>query len=113
MQIESDFSAFHRVDDVTTLPAARFVQWTELLFAYKGAMRFEAEQESEKKSNRHQAPKPTTTTRNWKKSPKSTTAPSTSSSPSNHFKDAALNPALTCVQPGERMPFLEKGDPTK
>lgn len=37
--IESDFSVFHRVDDVCTMPAPRFFKFAWRLMFYEGAMR--------------------------------------------------------------------------
>lgn len=44
--LESDFSVFHRVDDMYALPAAVFVSRAERMYAYKGALRMRAEMES-------------------------------------------------------------------
>lgn len=37
VEIESDFSVFHRVDDPLQLPSSRFFEFAELLPAYQGA----------------------------------------------------------------------------
>lgn len=37
VEIESDFSVFHRVDDPMSLPSSRFFEFAELLPAYNGA----------------------------------------------------------------------------
>lgn len=47
--IESDFSVFHRVEDVREIPASKFFPRVRRLVAYKGALRMTAEEEAEKK----------------------------------------------------------------
>lgn len=37
--VESDMSAFHRVDDIQQLPAPRFIRFAERLPHYSGAVR--------------------------------------------------------------------------
>lgn len=48
-EVESDMSAFHRIDDVYAMPAPRFINLAVRLFAYKGIIRalYEAEQHRE------------------------------------------------------------------
>lgn len=36
--VESDFSVFHRVDNIYTLSAARFTEWAVRLSMYEGAI---------------------------------------------------------------------------
>lgn len=60
--VMSDFSAFHRVDDIEELPASQFFPRARRLISYKGAVRFTAEQEAEKSENK---PKMTETTKDW------------------------------------------------
>lgn len=45
--IESDLSAFHRVDDFEDISSRRFFLFVDRLLSYKGALRFTAEQEAE------------------------------------------------------------------
>lgn len=45
--IKSDFSAFHRVDEIEEIPASWFFPRARRLVAYKGALRLTAEKESE------------------------------------------------------------------
>lgn len=50
--LESDFSAIHRVDDIYSMSARKFFNFAERLVAYKGVVRMRAEQhhyENEKK----------------------------------------------------------------
>lgn len=42
-EIESDFSVFHRVDDIDELSSSRFVEFAELLPSYQGAVRLAME----------------------------------------------------------------------
>lgn len=46
--IKSDFSAIHRIDNIEELSADVFFPRVRRLIAYKGALRFTAEEESEK-----------------------------------------------------------------
>lgn len=46
--IKSDFSVFHRVDDIEELPANQFFPRARRLMSYKGALRTTAEIEHEK-----------------------------------------------------------------
>lgn len=43
--LESDFSVFHRVEDIYNLDGPRFFQFAERIFAYKGVMRARVEAE--------------------------------------------------------------------
>lgn len=45
--IECDLSAFHRVDDIREMPARKFFLFANRCIAYKGALRYTAEKESE------------------------------------------------------------------
>lgn len=47
--IRSDFSVFHRVDNIEELSADQFFPRVRRLVAYKGALRMTAEEEAEKK----------------------------------------------------------------
>lgn len=47
--IKSDFSVFHRVDDIEEMSADEFFPRVRRLVAYKGALRMTAEEEAEKK----------------------------------------------------------------
>jgi hypothetical protein len=44
--IESDLSAIHRVDNMWSMPATRFLRLAERLVAYPGVMRARAEMEA-------------------------------------------------------------------
>jgi len=46
--IASDFSVFHRVDDVSAMPARRFFSLAVRLVAYKGVLRARIEAEMQK-----------------------------------------------------------------
>jgi hypothetical protein len=46
--IESDMSAFHRVDDIEVMPAGRFFRLAARLPAYSGAVRHRYEQLAER-----------------------------------------------------------------
>lgn len=49
--IRSDFSVFHRVDDIEKqLTAGQFFPRVRRIVAYKGALRMKAEEEQEKKN---------------------------------------------------------------
>ena len=37
VEVESDFSVFHGIGDLSQLPSSRFFEWAELLPAYQGA----------------------------------------------------------------------------
>lgn len=61
--IASDLSVFHRIDpdDIPDLTAERFFSFAMRLVAYKGAIRYSAQNEKENASPRHNdAPKRTT-----------------------------------------------------
>jgi len=47
--IRSDFSVFHRVDEIEDVPADKFFPRVRRLVAYKGALRMTAEDEADKK----------------------------------------------------------------
>lgn len=47
--VKSDFSAFHRVDCIEDAPHCFVIPRAERLVAYKGALRFTAEKESEER----------------------------------------------------------------
>lgn len=51
--LESDFSVFHRVDDLHALPAARFFRLAARIFAYEGVMTARYVAETEKTARRH------------------------------------------------------------
>lgn len=55
--VRSDFSVFHRVDDIESLSAERFFAFAERLMAYEGAVRFTAQTE-ERESQRQYSPTP-------------------------------------------------------
>ncbi len=44
--IESDMSAFHRIDDIWTMEAGKFFRYAYRLPAYQGAMRARAERQA-------------------------------------------------------------------
>lgn len=46
--LESDFSVFHRVDNIYAMPARRFVQLAVRLPAYQGVMAFRAAEYAER-----------------------------------------------------------------
>lgn len=54
--IESDLSAFHRVDDYMTLPAPRFFSLVPRLSAYAGVLQARAMEEQERAGDRQPAP---------------------------------------------------------
>ena len=51
--LESDFSVFHRVDDMLSLPASKFFRLAERLPAYEGIMRVRVEAEMRREQDRH------------------------------------------------------------
>lgn len=83
--IASDMSVFHRIDpdDLTEMTAERFFSFALRLVAYKGAIRYTAQNEKENTSTRHNdAPK--RTTRDVR----------TSSRETNHYADIPENQEL-------------------
>lgn len=46
--LESDFSVFHRVDDMYSMPARRFVSLANRLPAYQGVMTIRAEEQADR-----------------------------------------------------------------
>lgn len=55
--IESDLSAFHRVDDLITMDGPRYFRLAPLLTAYAGVMQARAVEERQNSTERH-APAP-------------------------------------------------------
>lgn len=56
--LESDFSAIHRVDEMLELPSVKFFKFASRIFAYEGVMAARAEEQRRKPgrgnaSNRH------------------------------------------------------------
>jgi hypothetical protein len=51
--IESDLSAFHRIDDMWAMEAGRFFRLAYRLPAYQGAMRARAEAQAMEEQKRH------------------------------------------------------------
>lgn len=45
--LESDFSVFHRVDDIYAMPSARFFRLAERIFAYQGVCALKAQADHE------------------------------------------------------------------
>jgi hypothetical protein len=56
-EVESDMSAFHRVDDVRAMPALRFINFAMRLVAYKGIVRALAETEKAESATPQSAPR--------------------------------------------------------
>lgn len=56
--LESDFSVFHRVDDLYAVPSRRFLAWADRLVHYAGALRATAEASGPEAGSQ---PKPATT----------------------------------------------------
>lgn len=51
--LRSDFSVFHRVDDIDNMPSRQFFPLAERLVAYKGVLRARVEAEMEKQQKTH------------------------------------------------------------
>lgn len=54
LDLESDFSAIHRIDDMYALPAPRFFALASRVYAYPGVMRTLAEAEAMQQQNAQQ-----------------------------------------------------------
>lgn len=51
--VESDLSAFHRIDDIWSMNGPRFFRLAERLPAYQGAIRARAEHQAMQENKRH------------------------------------------------------------
>lgn len=109
-----------------SMPAGRFFRFVDHLVAYKGAVRMRAEKEQEDRENGRSFDAPKTDSRSWKKPVRNSNGAAAAKAAAGkaqkhtqgsggrtEFNDPSLNPALCNVQPGERVPFLEKGNPRK
>lgn len=51
--VESDFSAIHRIDDIWSMDGPKFFRFAQRLPAYKGAMRMRAEAQAMQEQKRN------------------------------------------------------------
>lgn len=94
-------SAIHRVDDIYSMDAYKFFGFAKNLIAYKGAVRFEAENEAEeeRKNNDPERRKPVKDSNQWYLERKKAQTPSSEPGSTDH--DPTIDPSIA--------QFMERG----